>query len=138
MGGCLQRTQKVWDLASPAWRLFRFLFLCIFFLVGKGEVFFNSRSSICRFLLVAGRKSELSISNDHGLPLAMDPRRRICVTLEVATGVGWEYRIELMGVENRGGHENGRVVGGFSDLVEVRIDQCRESRGRPWKRQSDV
>ena len=26
--------------------------------------------------------------NDHGLPLAMYPRREICVTLEVATGVG--------------------------------------------------
>lgn len=26
--------------------------------------------------------------NDHGLPLALYPRREICVTLEVATGVG--------------------------------------------------
>lgn len=69
--------------------------LYIFFWWARGRFF--SRSSICRFLLVAGRKNELSISNDHGLPLAMDPRRRICVTLEVATGVGWEYRIEVDG-----------------------------------------
>lgn len=55
--------------------------------------------------------------NDHGLPLAMYPRREICVTLEVATGVGG-------GIGTR---EDGREDGTTSQLNVV---WARRSFGR--------
>lgn len=45
--------------------------------------------------------------NDHGLPLAMYPRREICVTLEVATGVG-------------GGFEEWVITGEESEVMRVK------------------
>lgn len=52
--------------------------------------------------------------NDHGLPLAMYPRREICVTLEVATGVG-------------GGVEERVITGEESEELRVKgttVENC--------------
>jgi hypothetical protein len=48
--------------------------------------------------------------NDHGLPLAMYPRREICVTLEVATGVGGGIGTKEDGRGNRTTSQIERVV----------------------------
>lgn len=45
----------------------------------------RSPDSLSLLFILHGSERTL---HDHGLPLAMYPRREICVTLEVATGVG--------------------------------------------------
>jgi hypothetical protein len=59
-----------------------------------------------------GGKAEAD-ENDHGLPLAMYPRREICVTLEVATGVGGKSKGERDG-NFPGKDDRGRLEGSWS------------------------